>query len=122
MKISQLTTDEGLDVLCEITPYIGAIIGDEALTAELRRKVDIDDSASKAEVYAAGLDRIAKLMPIIFKTHRADVYGIIAAVNGKSVEEIAAQNVFKTGAEIRDIIKDKDFVDFFKSLWGTAQN
>lgn len=117
MKISQLSTDAGLDVLCEITPYIGAIISDEELTAELRRKINLGKDATQAEVYAAGLDRITKLMPIILKAHRADVYGIVGAINGKTEAEIAGQSVLKTAIEIRDIVKDKEFADFFKSLW-----
>ncbi len=117
MKISQLSTDAGLDVLCEITPYLGAIISDEALTAELRRKINLDKDATQAEVYAAGLDRITKLMPIILKTHRSDVYGIVGAINGKTETEIAEQSMLKTAIEIRDIVKDKEFADFFKSLW-----
>lgn len=119
MRISELTTEQGLDVLCEITPYVGAIITDEALVAELKNKVAVGDNATVAEVYAAGLDKITKLMPIILKTHRSDVYGIVAAINGKDVADIAKQSMLKTASEIRDIIKDKEFRDFFASLWST---
>lgn len=119
MRISELSTDTGLDVLCEITPYLGAIITDEALVSELRNRIKLNKEASVAEVYAAGLDKITKLLPIILKTHRDDVYGIVAAVNGKTATEVAEQSMLKTASEIRDIIKDKEFRDFFKSLRDT---
>lgn len=121
MKFSELTTNEGLDVLCEITPYLGAIVTDEDLVAELKRKTDVGEESTQAQVWAAALDKMTKLMPIILKTHRSDVYGIVGAVNGKTEEEIAAQSFIKTVIEIRDIINDKEFKDFFKSLWNTEQ-
>ena len=113
MKISELTTEQGLDVLCEIVPYVGNIIEDEALTAELQRKMRMGKDATQAEVYAAGIEKLSKLIPILLKTHRADVYGIVAAINGKTPDEIAAQSALKTAAEIRDIVTDKAFKDFF---------
>lgn len=122
MRISQLDTNAGLDVLCEITPYIGAIVTDEDLVAELKRKVDVGNDPTKAQVWVAALDKLTKLMPIVLKAHRSDVYGIVGAINGKTEAEIASQNFIKTAMEIRDIISDKDFRDFFKSLWNTEQN
>ena len=119
MKVSQLDTDRGLDVLCEIVPYLGNIVEDETLTAELRRKSGLDASATTAEVYAAGIEKLSKIVPVVFKTHRNDVYAIVAAVNGKTIQEIAEQNFLKTAMDIRDIIADKEFVRFFKQLRGT---
>lgn len=121
MRISELTTNEGLDVLCEITPYLGAIVTDESLVAELKRKADVGEESTQAQVWAAALDKLTKLMPIILKAHRSDVYGIVGAVNGKTEDEIARQSFIKTAIELRDIINDKEFKDFFKSLWNTEQ-
>jgi len=122
MRISELDTNAGLDVLCEITPYIGAIVTDEELVAELKRKVDVGNNPTKAQVWVAALDKLTKLLPILLKTHRSDVYGIVGAINGKTEAEIEKQNFIKTMVEIRDIINDKEFKDFFKSLWNTEQN
>lgn len=113
MKISELNTDQTLDVVCEITPYVGNILEDEELTAELKRKLRLGDDVSKAEVYAAGIKKLTKLVPIVLKKHRADVYGIVAAVNGKTPEQIAEQNGLLTAKEIKDIVTDKAFQDFF---------
>lgn len=119
MKISELNTDQALDVLCESAPYLGNIIEDASLTLELKRKLKIGAGASQAEIIAAGIDKIAKLVPIILRAHREDVYAIIAAVNGKTLEDVSKQNALKTAGEIKDIVKDKAFLDFFKSLRDT---
>lgn len=121
MKISELSTDAGLDVLCEITPYLCNIIEDGALRDELRRKIHLDENASATEIYAAALEKLTKLVPILLKTHRSDVYGIVGAVNGKSEEAVASQPMLKTMGEIREIVKDKGFKDFFKSLRDTGE-
>jgi hypothetical protein len=121
MRISELDTNEGLDVLCEITPYIGAIATDKDLRTELVNKANVSENATEAEIWTAALGKLSKLMPIILKTHRADVYAIIGALNGKTPQEIEKQLFIKTAVEIRDIVNDKEFLDFFKSLWNTEQ-
>ena len=40
MKLSELTTDQAADVLCEVTPYIANITGDKSLLDELGKKFD----------------------------------------------------------------------------------
>lgn len=122
MRISELTTANGLDVLCDITPYLGAIITDEQLTAELRRKANVNSDSSQAEVWAAALEKITRLLPVILKSHRNDVYGIVGAINGKTEEEIEAQSFLTTLSEIVDIVRDKEFRNFFASLRNTEQN
>lgn len=121
MRISDLTTEAGLDVLCEITPFICNIIEDDTLRTELRNKIHLDENASVTEVYAAAIEKLSKLIPILLKTHRSDVYGAVGAINGKSEEAVAAQPMLKTMGEIRDIVKDKGFKDFFKSLRETGE-
>ena len=119
MKISDLNTDNALDVLCEITPYISGILEDAELRLELKRKLDMGENASPVEIYAAAIRKAAKLVPVLLKTHRADVYGIVAAINSVTPEEVAEQNILKTVADITEIVTDKAFKDFFASLRNT---
>jgi hypothetical protein len=121
MKLSNIDTEKGLDILCEITPYLGAITADEELFAELRQEVAGGQRMTRAQMVAVGADKIGKLIPIILKKHRADVYGILSVLNEKSPEEIAKQNFLITGAQIRDVVKDKALLDFFKSFVDTEQ-
>lgn len=115
MKFSELTTENGLDVLCEIAPCIGNIAVDDELLAIVKKKAKLSDNPTEAEIKAIGLGNILALLPIVLKKHRADVYGILAALNGKTAEEIAEQNVIVTVKQIRDVISDEGFRSFFKS-------
>lgn len=115
MKLSQLTTDNALDVLCEITPYVSNIVTDEELMDTIGKAVKREGGMTRAGVMLLGAEKLTKIVPVVMKTHRADVYGIVAALNGMEPEEIAQQNVIKTSMQIRDICKDKELLDFFRS-------
>lgn len=119
MKLSQMTTDRAADVLCEITPYIANITADEELLAELRNAIDPKEVATKAELMAKGVEKITKLAPIVLKKRKADVFGVLAVLNDKTAEEIGKQNILATMAQVREIVKDKDLMDFFKSCVGS---
>ena len=115
MKLSQLTTDNALDVLCEITPYVSNIVTDEELMATIGKAVKREGGMTTAGIMLLGAEKLTRIVPVVMKTHRADVYGIVAVLNGVEPEVIARQNVIKTGMQIRDLCKDKDLLDFFKS-------
>ena len=116
MKLSELTTDEALDVLCEMTPFITNIVSDEELLDELKNKVEDGRRLTKAEIIAYGIDKLNAIAGILLKKRKADVYGILGALNNKPAEEIAKQNFLVTGAQVREIVKDKALLDFFKSF------
>ena len=122
MKLSQMTTDRATDVLCEITPYVANIVGDEKLLAELRNAVDPKEVATKAELMAKGIEKVTKLVPIVLKKRKSDVFGILAALNEKTPEEISKQNIIATMAQVREVIKDKELMDFFRSCAGSEGN
>lgn len=115
MKLSELSTDRATDVLCELTPYITNILSDEALLSELRTAIDFKESNTLAEKMALTAGKITNIIPILLKNRKSDVFGILGALNEKSVEEIAKQNFIKTMKQIKDIAKDKELLDFFKS-------
>lgn len=115
MKLSELTTDESLDALCVMTPHINRILTDQELTDELRRKVDPEHLKSRAEVLLEGSKKVNTLIPIILKRHRNDVYGILSAINNKTIEKIGKQNILVTAMQIREVVKDKALLDFFRS-------
>ena len=119
MKLSEMTTDRAMDVLCEITPCIANITADEELLAELRNAIDTKAVKTKAELMAKAVEKITKLAPIVLKKRKADVFGILAALNEKTAEEIGKQNIIATMAQVREVVKDKDLMDFFKSCVGS---
>ena len=115
MKLSALSSDEALSVLCEAAGYITNIVTDEELMSTLRDCAVEGGAKTKAEQMAWLADKFSALFPVVFKKHKSDVFGLVAAINGSTAEEVAKQNVLKTMAQVRDMVKDKDLVDFFKS-------
>ena len=114
MKISELSTDRAADVLCEITPYLASLTSDTELAAAFRGKLPA--GCSVAEIYLHGSKILTKIIPIVLKTHRDDVFGVLSVLNGKTSDEIAKQNILTTTRQIIDAVKDKELRDFFKSL------
>lgn len=114
-KLSELNTDEALDVLCEITPYINNIVIDEDLIAELKRKLDPGQGKSRAEIFRFGAEKLNSIAPLLLKTHRGDIYGILSVLAGKNREDISRQNIIETSIQLRTLLKDREMLDFFKS-------
>ena len=119
MKLSELTTAQAADVLCTLTPYIANITGDKALLDELAKKFETKGK-SAAELYIFASQKIAQIIPIVLKDHRADVFGILAVLNETEAEKIAAQNILDTMKQVKKALNDKELLDFFKS-WGQEE-
>ena len=115
MKLSQLTTDEALDVLCELTPYVSNIVSDEQTMKTLGKAVN-KKNMTRAGLMVAGAERLNGIVQLLLKSHRKDVYGIISAVNRVEPAKIAAQSVMETMAQVQEIFQDKELLDFFKSF------
>ena len=122
MKLSELSTERATDVLCEIAPYFMNITTDEELVGELKSAIDFKEANTMAEKITLTVGKISKILPILLKKRKTDLFGILAALNEKSVEEIAKQNIIKTMLQIKDISKDKELLDFFKSCTGTEES
>ena len=112
MKLSEFSTDRACDVLCALTPYISNIALDTELADALKQKLKAD---TYAEMLVVGASKLNKIAPILLRTHRDDVYGIIAVLNDTTVEAVGEQNIIVTMAQIRDIAKDKELIAFFRS-------
>lgn len=119
MKLSELSTERATDVLCEIAPHAMAIMTDEELVAELKSAVDFQNANTMAEKITLVGSKISKILPIVLKKRKAEIFGILGALNEKSVDEIAKQNVIKTMLQIKDMAKDKELLNFFKSCTGS---
>ena len=122
MKISQLSTDRAMDLLCEIVTPVTNIMTDEELIKELKSAVDFEKANTMAEKIALITGKFTKILPLILKKRKADLFSILASLNEKTIEEIGSQNVIKTMSQIKDIAKDKELLDFFKSCTGTEES
>lgn len=117
MKLSEMSTDRALDVLCELTPAIANIVDDKDIISGL---TDImpNESVKESDNLSYGVRIICgagKLAPTILKTHRDDVYTILSVLNEKPVAEIAAQPVLDTIRQVREAFQDEDLLSFFRS-------
>ena len=122
MKLSKLSTEKTVDVLCEIAPHITNIITDEELIGELRNAIDFKNAKTYAEKIMLVATKISKFIPIILKRRKTELFSVLAAINDKTVEEIAKQNIITTMLQIKDVTKDKELLDFFKSCTGTEES
>lgn len=115
MKLSELSTDKALDVLCELTPYISNISSDDSVVGAVGKIVDTDKNIN---LYGKGLllvERMGEIVPVLLKTHRADVYGILSVMNERPEAEIAAQKLTDTIRQVRELFQDPELLSFFKS-------
>lgn len=115
MKLSDHTTDSAADVLITITPLVENIAKDQTLIDMIGRAID-KEGMTQAGVFLAGLERLTALVPLLLKDHRADLFGIVGAVNSKSAKEIGAQKLSDTMAQIREVSEDGELLDFLRSF------
>ena len=118
MKLSEFSTDRACDVMCALTPYLSNIALDNTLVDTLKEKLHAE---TRAEMLATGAERFNKVVMILLKEHREDVFGILAVLNDTTAEKIGKQNLIKTMSQIRDIANDKELLTFFKSCAGSGE-
>lgn len=113
MKLSELSTDQTADVLCELSPYIENITSDKDIVSEIGRVQNFENGITQQGLAVVWAGRISKLTPVLLKTHRTDVYGILSIINEKSIEDIAKQNIKETIQQVKDALLDEDLMSFF---------
>lgn len=111
-KLSDLGTDECMDVLCTIAPNIRAIVDDKDIMDALGKAID-KNGLTTAGVFMAATSKLVGAVPVLFKTHREDVYNILSSVGGVTVDDIKAQNMLDTMQQTKEILRDKPLLDFF---------
>lgn len=115
MKLSDLSTDKALDVLCELTPYVSNIASDDAVVGAVGKIVD---TSKDLNLYGKGLllvERMGEIIPVLLKAHRPDVYGILSVMNERSAADIATQKITDTIQQTRELFRDPELLSFFRS-------
>jgi phosphoenolpyruvate synthase/pyruvate phosphate dikinase len=123
MKLSEISTERAADVLCELTPLVDSIITDEDLMQSLSAVVDREqtETMSVGQKMLLVSSKLGKIVPILMKKRRAEMFGILAVLNEKTPEQISAQNMLVTMMQIRDLVNDRELIDFFKSCRNTGE-
>lgn len=110
--LKDLSTDEACDVLCEIAPEIQSIVEDESLMETIGKPIDAGNlTVAGARMTATG--RVVSMIPLLLKTHRNALYGILAAISGEPKENIASQSIGETMQMARDAMNDELLMGFF---------
>lgn len=117
MKLSEISTERAADVLCELTPLVDSIITDEDLMQSLSAVVDREqtETMSFGQKLLLVSSKLGKIVPILMKKRRAEMFGILAVLNEKTPEQISAQNMLVTMMQVRDLVNDRELIDFFRS-------
>lgn len=117
MKLSEMSTEKAADALMLLAPEIQPLLLDAQLMSELRKGTKDKDKAVET-----GAMKLATLVPVILGKYRPNVFRILAALNDKTPEEIAAQNVLVTIRQLKEMIRDKELLDFFTPSVPSARN
>ena len=123
MKLSEISTERAADVLCELTPLVDSIITDEDLMQSLSAVVNREqtETMSVGQKLLLVSSKLGKIVPILMKKRRAEMFGILAVLNEKTPEQIALQNMLVTMKQVRDLANDRELIDFFKSCRNTGE-
>lgn len=114
MRISELPTDRGLDVLIEIMPYVKKLAECESLTGLFEDVAKTTEDERGAETFAAMV--LEKLVPIWLKDCREELLAIIGVIDGMSDEDIQEMGALKAFERMGELFNDTDFVVFFRSF------
>lgn len=109
-----MKTDLALDKLVALAPII----------SDLRPKLQNDEEFKSFLLSYKGnnekkpdnLDFLLKILPILFKKYRDEVYKILSIIESKTVDEIKEQPLSSTLNDIRALWTDGDFRAFFPSV------
>lgn len=111
MKLSEMTTVQLADCLCDLAEPVANIMNDKAVVEALKTA-----SLAARDANSAPLDIykpiVARLLPGLLKSRRKDTFAVIAALTGKTIKEIETQNGFLTIKEARESW-DEELRDFF---------
>ena len=120
MKFCDMTTDETMDILVDITPSVMEIVQDEELVKLFKDSIKPTKGMKKEEIQkmamAKGIEKISKIIPMLLSNHRINIYNILSAINKKTVDEIKKQSPIITINEIKELFQDKDLINFFSQL------
>ena len=114
MKISELPTDRGMDVLVEITPYVKKLASCKSLLDVYGKLAKTPEEERNSDGFAA--KTLSALIPVWMKECRAELLNIIRIVDGVTEEDIQKLGAIKAFERIGELFGDSDFMSFFVSF------
>ena len=113
MKISEMNNDQACDAIVRLTNPVSNITDDPKLEPLLQ---ELAENGGKADVSALKIfsSMLPKVVPLLLKDHKNDLYEIISILSDKQRSEIGKMKLGETIAVLKESI-DEDLISFFKS-------
>lgn len=104
MKLSEIKGERVIETIADIIEPIGSIMSDP----EAKKMLERDKSNKKEPIF--------KFLPTLLKSHKNDIYKILATVNGMDIEEYISQsNMVTIINDFSDVIMDESIQALFIS-------
>ena len=113
MKLSEISTDRGMDIIAEAVPAIDRMVASDAVKEFYKKYAKL--KLTKALAVKASIELIPKLV----KSNKDDVLTIISAFTGKKLAIVKGQPFMDSFGELKDIFSDPEFLQLFKSSVNT---
>lgn len=117
MKLSEMSTEQFADAICDVTDATANIVEDKALMIAIGDVFKRYEGKTVGNMLATAL---RKVVPLMLKTHRHDTFQLVAAMNQKTLEQVMAQPIMQTIDDINGMV-DKELLDFFTQLKQAAK-
>lgn len=117
MKLSEMNTQELAKTLCQIAAPIERIGTSEDVNDAIKQ---ISGDMNEGTVLSKLSTMIGQIMPALLGAHFEDTVAIIAAMTGKTAQQVREQNGMQTFRDVRSFL-DEDFMRFFTSSAAQAR-
>lgn len=112
MKLSDIKGDRVLDVIADIIDPIANMVQDKDIAAMFKREA-VPDGMEARDFFAK---RMRKGLPVLLKSHKADIIAIMAAIEGVTPEQYAASLDFpKLFTDVMELVTDDALLNFLSS-------
>ena len=112
MKLSDIKGDRVFDVIADIIDPVANMVQDKDVAAMFKREA-VPDGMEARDFFAK---RMCKGLPVLLKSHKADIIAIMAAIEGVTPEQYAESLDFpKLFTDAMELVTDNAFLDFLSS-------
>ena len=112
MKLSDIKGDRVLDVIADIIDPIANMVQDKDVAAMFKREA-VPDGMEARDFFAK---RMRKGLPVLLKSHKADIIAVMAAIEGVTPGQYAASLDFpKLFTDVMELVTDDALLNFLSS-------
>ena len=112
MKLSDIKGDRVFDVIADIIDPIANMVQDKDVAAMFKREA-VPDGMEARDFFAK---RMCNGLPILLKSHKADIIAVMAVIEGVTPEQYTASlNFAKLFTDVMELVTDDAFFDFLSS-------